>query len=292
MWMTLAMVFSTLLFNGFFTNKRNPDSYARLVVVLIYLVSFCVHAWYVWRVCRNFFTLLGAGATWSLLNKASFASVDLSQLNTGILGGPTPVFRQVGKPAASATFPAFNDCYLNDVDFPNRGQRDSNNDPVHSDEDIGAANTVNDWQKREISTTVDAGKAALGQVVTNVMTIVGITITTGFAAWTSMASSADSTTQLGSLALLASLTLDTGAMFSSAIELSVMNTSFRNVLFLKEVMINGQAPAHVQKRARKKNIIGFTHNTVPIKAVRMMDFVKSTSLLGLLIFWAAICASS
>jgi hypothetical protein len=134
MWMTLAMVFSTLLFNGFFTNKRNPDSYPRLVVVLIYLVSFCVHAWYVWRVCRNFFTLLGAGATWSLLNKASFASVDLSQLNTGILGGPTPVFRQVGKPAASATFPAFNDCYLNDVDFPNHGQRDSNNDPVHSDE--------------------------------------------------------------------------------------------------------------------------------------------------------------
>jgi hypothetical protein len=98
-----------------------------------------------------------------------------------------------------------------------------------------------------------------------------------------MASSADSTTQLGSLALLASLTLGTGAIFSSAIELSVMNTSFRNVLFLKEVMINGQASAHVRKRARKKNIIGFTHNTVLIKAVRMMDFVKSTSLLGVLI---------
>jgi len=73
--------------------------------------------------------------------------------------------------------------------------------------------------------------------VANVMTMVGIIITTGFSVWTTKSSSATESTQLGSLALLASLSLGAAAMFSSAVDLSVMETSFRNVLFLKEVMI-------------------------------------------------------
>jgi hypothetical protein len=155
-------------------------------------------------------------------------------------------------------------------------------DPKSTNSRKGGIETVSDWQKREINSTVESGGLALDRIVTNVMTIVGITITTGFSVWTSSTSS--ETSQLGSLALLASLTLGTGAMFSSAIELSVMDDSFRNVLFLKEVMINGQAASHVEKRALRKTATGFTHNTVSTKPVRMRDLARHTGFWSLLLF--------
>jgi hypothetical protein len=279
-WMVVGMVLATLSFNGFFANVRGPDANPRLVVVLLYLVSFCVHAWYVWQKSRSFFTLLGAGASWSLLDKAAFASVDLVQLKSRLLGGPNPVLRQVGKPAGSPVFPAYETKLLQDVGLPENTIPLPN--PKLSDSRKGAIDTVSDWQKREINSVVESGKVALDRIVTNVMTIVGITITTGFSAWTSSTSSESS--QLGSLALLASLTLGTGAMFSSAIELSIMNDSFRNVLFLKELMINGQAASHVEKRALKKTVIGFTHNTVKTRPVRMRELARYTGFWGLLLF--------
>lgn len=284
LWMVLAMVVSTLMFNGFLTGEKKPDSYPRLVVVGIYFVAFSGHAWYVWRMCSSFFSLLAAGAAWSLLHKASFASVELGMLKGALAGGdPRPIFRQVGKPAASPTFPPFKGCRLRGSSLENKEAEDT--EPANGE--IGAINTISDWQKREISTTVTAGEIALERVMTNVMAMVGISITTGFAVWTSMASATDSTTQLGSLALLASLTIGTGAMFSSAVELSVMDTSFRNVLFFKELLINGQAAAHVQKRARKKDIIGFTHGTIPAEAVKFMDLARSSKAWNVLLFGPA-----
>ena len=279
-WIVLGMVLATASFNGFFTKVRGPDANPRLVIVLLYLVSFCIHAWYVWKKTRSFFTLLGAGASWSLLDKASFASVELAQLKSRLLGGQPPVLRQVGKPAGSPVFPAYEAKLLQDVGLPENAFPPA--DPKLTDSRKGGIETVNDWQKREINSTVESGKVALDRIVTNVMTIVGITITTGFSAWTSNTSSESS--QLGSLALLASLTLGTGAMFSSAIELSVMNDSFRNVLFLKEVMINGQAASHVEKRPLRRTVIGFTHNTVKTKPVRIRDLARYTGFWYLLLF--------
>ena len=52
-------------------------------------------------------------------------------------------------------------------------------------------------------------------------------------------------------------------------------------------MINGQAAAHVQKRANKKNIVGFTHQTVQMKTVGFKEMARSTSFWGLLIFGPA-----
>lgn len=78
--MVLAMLMSTLTFNGFFNKQLSGDSYPRLVIILIYIASFILHAWYVWKSCRSFFTAVAAGSSWSLLHKASFVSVDLRQL--------------------------------------------------------------------------------------------------------------------------------------------------------------------------------------------------------------------
>ena len=233
-WMVVAMIACTLAFNGFLSTDRGPDSYPRLVVVMIYASGYCFHAWYVWRTCKNFFTLVGAGSTWSLLNRAGFASVDREQLRNRVLdGGPEPGFKQVGKPASASAYPAF-DAYLAHENPGGTGRATAPTarkaeELQRQQQNRGVDDTVNDWHRAEGASTIEAGRTALERVATNAMTIVGIIVTSGFAAWTSNPTSESS--QLGSLALLASLSLGTAAMFSSAVEMSVMETSFRNFLF-------------------------------------------------------------
>src|SRR5437764_15485083 len=92
-WMVLGMILSAISFDGFLTRERGPDSFPRLVVIMIYAGAFCTHSWWVWRTFRNFFTLVVAGASWSLLDKASFVSVELPQLAARLVGDDiAPVF--------------------------------------------------------------------------------------------------------------------------------------------------------------------------------------------------------
>jgi hypothetical protein len=276
MWMALMMVFSTLIFNGFLTGDRGPDSYPRLVVTIIYLAAYCIHATYVWRFLSSFFTLVAAGSSWSLLNKASFVSVDSDHLGRRHSGGPAPVFKQIGKPASSDSFPVYSACLLQDV---------GNIDPVTveqlSDTQKSEAKTVASWQKRDVTSCVEAGKVALERTITNVIAIMGVTISTGFSVWTTRTVE---NSQLGSMALLASLILGAGAMFSSVVELSVTDASFRNVLFLKEVMINGEASAHVTKRPSQKRPLGFSHGTVKMERVGIRELMRLSKIGRFMVF--------
>lgn len=282
-WVALCMTVSTLAFNGFLTNNKGPDSYPRLVVVMVYASAFCLHFWYVYRTFNAFFTLAIAGSSWSLLNKASFVSVELVELKSRLEGGAmSPVFRELGKAAANATYSVRPVTLFQDVGVMPVADKD-----ILSDTQMSEARTVGDWQKRDISSTVESGKTALDGVVANVMTMVGIVITTGFSVWTSRPADGSVSSQLGSLALLASLTIGAAAMFSSAIDLSVMLDSFRNILFLKEVMLNGEASGHVQKRASNKTIVGFTHQTVKARPLKVRDLATRTSFWTFVFFGPA-----
>ncbi|KIW14277.1 hypothetical protein PV08_07059 [Exophiala spinifera] len=282
-WAALSMTISTLAFNGFFNSDKGPDSYPRLVVVAIYAVAFFLHFWYVYRTFQGFFTLVIAGSSWSLLNKASFASVEFAQFKARLNDDPTsPLFRELGKAAASTTYSVCPATLLQDV-----GVVPVSDKETLTDSQMSEARTVGDWQKRDITSTVESGRSALDGIVANVMTMVGIVITTGFSVWTTRPTSGTVSSQLGSLALLASLTIGAAAMFSSAIDLSVMLDSFRNVLFLKEVMLNGEASGHVQKRASRKKILGFTHKTVTPRPLRIKDLCTFTSVWSLIVFGPA-----
>ncbi|KAH8694944.1 hypothetical protein BGW36DRAFT_299950 [Talaromyces proteolyticus] len=283
-WMILAMLVSTLAFNGFLTNDLTQDSYPRLVIVLLYSIAFALHAWYVWKSCRNFFTVVTAGASWSLLHKASFVSVSLPQLERRVMqNADSPAFKQVGKPASSSTYPVAPTLLQQDVG----GEIVATKEEKITDVQKSEASTVADWQKRDINSCVESGRLALDNIVANVMTMLGITITTGFAVWTSRADSTSESSQLGSLALLASLTLGTGAMFTSTIHLSVMNSAFRNVLFLKELMINGESSSHVSKRALKKRILGFIHGSIRHVPVGMGELMKLSTVGTMILFGPA-----
>jgi hypothetical protein len=66
-----------------------------------------------------------------------------------------------------------------------------------------------------------------------------------------------------------------------------MDSSFTNVLYLKEVMINGHAAAYVTKRLSKKSEIDIRHECVEKKEVSMRDLAKLSKLWNLLIFGQA-----
>lgn len=80
LWLIIVLVFASLLYNGFLTDKLSADSYPRLVVILIYSLSYFFHIWYAWNICMRFVTNVAAGAAWSLLERAKFAICDSKKL--------------------------------------------------------------------------------------------------------------------------------------------------------------------------------------------------------------------
>jgi hypothetical protein len=95
-WLVLLMTFGTLLFNGFFSDDLNPDSYPRLTVMLIYLAAYATHFCFVWLLCLKFFRIALGGAAWSLLERAKFVVADGAKLQSHSFGKPYG-FRAINK---------------------------------------------------------------------------------------------------------------------------------------------------------------------------------------------------
>jgi len=90
-------------------------------------------------------------------------------------------------------------------------------------------------------------------------------VSSGFSSWTSSQIAVNSpnnfnSQQIGSLALLASLSLGAAAMFTSAMHLSVMESSFATILSLKETKINGRAVEHYKKRSATDAMLSFVNH--------------------------------
>ena len=98
--------------------------------------------------------------------------------------------------------------------------------------------SISSDQERAQSSLNTAADSALDRVVANAVIMLGICITTGFTTWTAKQLLDNSSTQIGSLALLASVLVGLSAMFTSALQLSTVNKAFHQILSLKELKIN------------------------------------------------------
>ena len=84
--------------------------------------------------------------------------------------------------------------------------------------------------------------------------------------------------QIGSLALLASLSLGASTMFASAMHLTILSSSYETILSLKETKINGQAVDHYKKRQSFDTVLSFTRGTVPVSHVSFCEILSTNSL--------------
>ncbi|KLU89723.1 hypothetical protein MAPG_08692 [Magnaporthiopsis poae ATCC 64411] len=324
LWLVVLMLLSTLLFNGFLTGNLNPDSFPRLTIVVLFVAAYVVHFCYVWMACLRFFRNVFGGAAWSLLERANFVVAETNKLQRHTSGSsfsfrsidkasesyvPTVFTATLGSPDASSAInpipspPVPLDEKLTQVSSSttllgshgpfSSGAREEASDLTELRAALGA---IDDTQKAERATATAASTLALDRVIANTMLVMGVTLSSGFAAWTSAQMTENSpnnttTTQIGSLALLASLALGAAAMFTSAMHLEIMGTAFRNVLSLKEVKINGLAVDHYRKRrsgavdipggkrgdAGQSTSLAFTQGTVELAEVELRDIFQTNT---------------
>ena len=299
LWLISIMVFATLLYNGFLTNELSQDSYPRLVVTLIYALAYFFHFWYVWTICMRFFTNVAAGAAWSLLERAKFAICDSKRL-LHHRNGSSFKFRGIDKASSEYVPLSFDAVFKHEIDLPVALIDDAPSppSPPPSTKDNASASdleeddpkevctalaTLEKAQKIERETANESALTALDRVIANAMVMMGVTLASGFSSWTARQLT-DNTpnnfaaTQIGSLALLASLSLGASTMFTSAMHLAILCSSFETILSLKETKINGQAVDHYKKRQAFDTVLSFSRGTVPISHVSFFEILSTNNL--------------
>lgn len=301
LWLLMQMLLTTLMFNGFFTGQLSLDSYPRLAVILIYAISYISHFAYVWRISGRFFSNVAAGATWSVLERARFAVAERKKLHNYKAGQPFE-FRGIEKVSAEYVPFTFAARFKNEVDVEVKVDNISSSssetlidDGQDSKEVTAALATLDSTQKLERTSATLSATQAAERIVSNAMVMMGVTISTGFSAWTSRQMTVNtpnnfSSSQIGSLALLGSLALGAAAMFSSAMHLSTMEATYKTMVSLKEVKINGHAFEHYKKRRAAEAPISFTSGTVPSSIITFGDILKTNKakdFFGVLLFGPA-----
>lgn len=288
LWLIFIMVFATLLYNGFLTNELSSDSYPRLVVTLIYAISYFCHFWYVWTICMRFFTNVAAGAAWSLLERAKFAVCDSKSLQHRRKGLAFN-FRGIDKASTEYVPLSFDAVFKHEVDLPRSLIDDtpsaSPSDPeADNPKEVSAAlATLEKVQKHERETATASALTALDRVIANAMVMMGVTLASGFSSWTARQVTDNTpnnfaTAQIGSLALLASLSLGASTMFASAMHLTILSSSYETILSLKETKINGQAVDHYKKRQSFDAVLSFSRGTVPASHVSFCEILSTNNL--------------
>ena len=299
MWLSLWMFIITLLHNGFHTDSRAPDGFLRLTMVLAYLFAFGIHFVYVWISCTTWFTNVAAGAAWSFLARARFTVIDLPQFQYRLSNrseqGPLKL-REIN--AASKEFvQEFLDGEFVHNAYPTTPSTTAGSDNTIQGGDTPAEAPPRPRQKdienalRNVDTSkqiartdaVDGALNALERVIANGMFVVAVSISSGFLVWTTEAPDSPNS-QLGSLALLSSLSLGVAAMFTSAVYLQTMNSSFRQLLLMKEILINGHAEEFSTKRPPSLPPISFMQGTANVRRMHMHDFAGKTNLWSILLF--------
>ena len=294
LWLIVIMVFVTLLYNGFLTNELSSDSYPRLVVTLIYALSYFCHFWYVWTICARYFTNVAAGEAWTILERAKFAvfdSNDSKRLRLHRKGFPLNL-RGIDKASSEYVPLSFNAFFKHGIDNntytrhlfnspdPNGVGYPGADDPK---ETSAALASLEKAQTTECETATESAFTALDRVIANAMVMMGVTLTSGFSSWTARQLT-DNTpnnfaiAQIGSLALLASLSLGVSTMFASAMHLTTLCSSYETILSLKEININGQAIDYYKKRQSSDAVLSFSRGTVPNSHVSFCEILSTSNL--------------
>jgi hypothetical protein len=302
MWLAMIMIYTTLSFNGFVSGTRSHDSGPRALVVSAYFVAYVCHFFYVRRRFLQFFTLVLAGAAWSILNRAKFAVVDHSELDNHIkerhsngqaagdqtaLQGTGLIFKEIEKASTAHDYTAQH--YT--ASLP--GSAVFAEPKLSEDKQKEMENylkTMNAWQDRERGSAVDSANEARKLIIANDILMMGIGLSTTFSTWTAPSLVDNTSTQIGSLALLTTVIGGLTSLVKSTSHLREMNDSFNHILNFKEIKINGLAADFVQKRKIKQRSIGFTEGSLTAHYVtwfQLSRHMKWLELIPLLLFGPA-----
>ncbi|KAF5131520.1 hypothetical protein E5D57_007875 [Metarhizium anisopliae] len=277
-WIMTITFFVTLIHNGIFSHEEGSDSYPRLVVVAMYFLCFGVYAYILWLLCLRILTQLCASAAWSLLNRSHFAVVDRHLLFEHIHNKAKPLdFGQIETSgAASTSEPGSYSAALDGREPARNSTR-----PRPEAKSLAAAQRfLAHSQEKLRGDMYTCADKALDLVLFNIVTALGICVTQAFSAWTKRPLAYNSSTQIGSVALVASVLLGMSSMFRSALHLSTAEQAYHQLLDLKEIKTNLKALEYANGHSFRDQIVGFCQGRLVACPITLTSLFRASS-------WAA-----
>ena len=267
-WLACIMYYNTLSYNGFISGNRNHDSGPRMFVISVYFAAYILHIISVIHRFLRFLSLATAGASWTILNRASFAVVNREQLFRH-LAQLIAREKEEGQPPSPISFQQieqanevnqlnpryFNAALPGYIPIPNTDDRERES---RLSDALKKISNIQESQRRNVH---ESSTKALDLIIANAVLMLGISLSTTFSVWTATNLSDNTSTQIGSLALLTSATLGLTGLVKSATSLGDVNDCFTEILRLKELKINGQAINFTQKRKMHARPVSFAQGS-------------------------------
>lgn len=229
LWLVFIMVVGTAIYNGFAAGAGNPDRYPRLVLILVYALAFMLHFVYTWVCFCRTYTNLGLNGCWTLLSNANFAVKMVDEVKTMDIKSMTWEYKAWCQLAVYESFifgstrlvPTYRLGHTKDYATfqDNKLLRYGEHVLLALSSEGGvdqAPKGLVELQEVEIKSAEKATEVAMERIIFNASILLGISVVTGFSTWTTSQLTDATSTQLGSLALLASTASGIAAMLSSA----------------------------------------------------------------------------
>ena len=256
-WLILAMLVNTLVYNGFMSNNITSDGKLRLLLVGAYAFANIGHGYRTTILLYHNFTFMLFQACWIIICR-EFVFLD-SQIYKSV------TMMEAGKnPGNKYPFPASGFINCNSVDlelfgstkhsdiyrsfrrwgsdrFASEGSKDDKRRDSQFQPQGKVESKFDDFIKpireAEVKAYEKATDAALEKVLANVAVLLGICLATALAPWTSTQTINATNAQLGSYALLLSISTGLLALVSSITQLTNATESAGTLLLLQEKTI-------------------------------------------------------
>lgn len=256
-WLVLIMILNTLVYNGFLSNNLTNDSKIRLVLVGVYALTNLVHQYFTTTLLYRNFTLVLFQACWTILcrkfiflNRQDYFSQLMDQ-DSSEIGDHSMVWRtfhfelfgttecsdtyralieksdKIGSKGADGLFQLWSD------DDKRRKTCLKAQDKTESEFD----KFVKPPREAEIKAYEKATESALEKALANIVILLGVCLATALAPWTSFQKINATAAQLGSYALLLSISTGLFALINSITQLTNSIESAKTLLLLQEKTI-------------------------------------------------------
>lgn len=266
LWLVLVMIVNTLVYNGFLTHGITNDSIIRLVLVGVYAIASIGHRYHTTILLNRNFTSVLFQTCWTIISKKfifgdyrEYKHYAMNQHHNKPLG-----YRDQLKPDSSQMFWTSFDFEL----FGTTEHAETYQNLTDGDDQIGScdeSNVFSEWslndkrrgshlkarekieskfdnfvkpiREAEINAYEKATDSTLDRALANVAVLLTICLATAFAPWNSAQTTSATSAQLGSYALLLSISAGILALISSMTQLTNATESARILLLLQEKTI-------------------------------------------------------
>ena len=244
LWLVLVMIINTLVYNGFLSHSVTNDSVLRLVLVGVYAVASIGHRYHTTTLlCRNFTSILFQTCWTIICKKFMFGDNSTYERYTMVQHPNDPkCYREHLRPGLwdmiwrSFDFELFGKMELLDTyqDLTKGNNPKGSQLRVRDKIECSFDNFVKPIREAETQAYEKATDSTLEKVLANVAVLLAICLATALAPWNSIQTISADSAQLGSYALLLSISAGFLALISSMTQLTNATESARILLLLQE----------------------------------------------------------